>query len=475
MSVFSLMSYQADAQLSSDLTCLPSPNLSLPPPPRRRRTMIVPINLSQIPSSHHNLPTPLPTQVDIKTDDTIDSFHSEYSIGRSSKATTPSSIDPPEISKCSNVEPEHFPPRSSSRHLYKCSSDATEKSKMLDSNFDTRFRPPTPPRRDSASSNTPMVFGTGTAKVARSISGAGIDRACIVRCSTPNAASLMSLTRVSPTSCESRPTSSTSMKLDSDDRQSCHLESNDTIHEAIWMAPARAERVDTRYSKDFSTLKNRRASAIRLKTEAPLSPFLMPHFPSRSSLQITSSAAQSISMSNIMTVVSTAPDHEQLLDKNLSVSKNEVICESLSSSDRESSESMASSTKNNGSEYDNHVSSKERSYLKSESESHDDLSEVDVKPRERQEQNKSLDHRDVETRLNKMEHENAVLLFALNNIVKKFGDLKLIEPDFLRDELKSTHTAIRIGKKPNWNTEESGKESTAGLSDSSVIFNKVHF
>ncbi|RKF64464.1 hypothetical protein GcM3_132002 [Golovinomyces cichoracearum] len=321
------------------------------------------------------------------------------------------------ISRCTTPDP--FPPRKSSKYYNSGSGKVNDRLKK-DENSTHEVRATTPPpRRIESSSVSPLVFGTGTAKLARSFSGAGIERACIVRCSSPSQYSLTTPTAKTHSLLISRPTSPANTLLHTEQTQS-NLECSGECNEAAWVTQKRIGRPITRNVRETNILQNpSRSSGLRSMYESPVSSIIsQPPTPNPKS--------QPISLSNIMTVATVPPDFEQFNEpaivsikrrdsRNLTMVPGIAMATALNSTDSESDDQEYLLEYRHGKSRVTPSNLSVESFIKHTR----DPRRLEIFNLER-ERAFTMDQ-DVNSRLNKMERDNKMLSATLNAIVKKIG------------------------------------------------------
>ncbi|POS83365.1 hypothetical protein EPUL_006645 [Erysiphe pulchra] len=391
-----------------------------------------------------------------------------------------------EVSTSRGTSPDLYPPRTSSKYYYPYNNErSAHVEKRADPSHDVLATTP-PKKQTQPSSTSPLVFTTGTAKLARTFSSAGIEKPCIVRCSSPSLNPGSSSSGKSSSVHTSRPTTPASTQLRNEDSQSS-LEYKGTIHEASWIAPVRLGRTNTggiRESSGYRCLS--RSSGLRSSSNSPIPTLSIRQ--SVSSVSTSPVSSQPISISRVMIVANVAPDFEQHNDPAL-ITINQGNSKKLSSVP-----AIAIATPLNYASSDSEDSETAPRYSFRKQHSMNSLRSIDpfsCHPRSvhRSENinNGALSARelDLNTRLSKMERDNAMLISALDDIVKKFSASGICDASSSRYEerderklrVKESKQALR--KKSTWCGEEVLEES---LSEASVVeeekrtvFNRVKF
>ncbi|RKF59962.1 hypothetical protein OnM2_055035 [Erysiphe neolycopersici] len=391
-----------------------------------------------------------------------------------------------EVSTSRGTSPDLYPPRLSSKYYHPYSNERlVDIERNPEPSHDILTT--TPPRRQTESlSTSPLIFTTGTAKLARSFSSAGIEKPCIVRCSSPSLNLASSSPRKSSSVHTSRPTTPLSTQLRNESSQSS-LEYKGTIHEASWIAPVRMGRTSTggiRESNGYRCLS--RSLGLRSSCNSPIPTLSIRQ--SVSSVSTSSVSSQPISISQVMTVANVAPDFEQFNDPAL------VMINKRNSKKLSSVPAIAIATPLNYASSDSEDLETAPQYSFRKQRSTNSLRSIDpfsCHPRSirRSEniQNGALSARelDLNTRLSKMERDNAMLISALDDIVKKFSASGIYDAPSSRYEEEDEKEKLnrkelrRVLKKNSTRGEEVREESLPGVSlmeeEKRNLFNRVRF
>lgn len=392
-----------------------------------------------------------------------------------------------EVSTSRGTSPDLYPPRTSSKYYHPYNNE-TIVNNELSSNPSRDSLATTPPRRQTeASSNSPLVFTTGTAKLARSFSSAGIEKPCIVRCSSPSLNLGSSSSGKSSSVHTSRTTTPVSSQLRNENSESS-LEYKGTIHEASWIAPVRLGRTNTggiRESNCYRCLS--RSLGERSSCNSPNTTHSIRQ--SVSSVSTPPVSSQSISMSRVMIVADVAPESEQCNDSAL-ITVNQRNSRKLSSA---TAFPIATTHDYESSDSEDIETDPQYSFRKQQStNSLQSIDPFSCHPRSvRRFDNFSsgtLSARelDLNTRLSKMERDNAMLISSLDDIVKKFSASGICQTASSRygEEYKKTETTRHesrkaLRKKSICCSEKVREESLPGVitveEEKQTLFNRVRF
>ncbi|KAI0999192.1 hypothetical protein K3495_g9004 [Podosphaera aphanis] len=282
--------------------------------------------------------------------------------------------------------------------------------------------PQTPPKdNNKLASTSPLVFGTGTAKLARSFSGAGIEKAHIVRCITP-----LGLEVKSKSSNLSVSRSTSPLSLPPHVKESPPKVEKSTVLDTpkkVMAQNSKSNLTSVRNSFTHQSVKYR--SGFNSPSEMPASPF--------TNSQGSQLSRQTMGLSHIMTVANLPPDYDTL-EKIVSTEMDRKCFRdfrsSLDLSLPTSPDSMPSSVMSDTDEsYIAPESSFSRQRCVYSTRSWDStLRGQQNSHRYKYQSRKSLVPTDqLDLRLTKMERENALLTAALNGILKRFDDLASFE------------------------------------------------
>ncbi|TQS36853.1 hypothetical protein Golomagni_02688 [Golovinomyces magnicellulatus] len=400
-------------------------------------------------------------------------MRSGSSISHSSNSTS-SKIFQSENSTSRCTTPDPFPPRKSSKYYNSGNGEVNDRIKKNENSTDEIRATTPPPRQIEFSSVSPLVFGTGTAKLARSFSGAGIERACIVRCSSPSQYSLTNPTAKTHSLLVSRPTSPANTLLHIEQTQST-LECSGECNEAAWITQKKTGRTITRNVRETISFQNpSRSSGLRSMCDSPVSSIIsQPSTPNPKS--------QMISLSNIMTVATVPPDFEQFNEpaivsikrresRNLTMVPGIAIATALNSTDSENDDQEY------GSEY-----RLRKAGMTPSNRSVESFINHPRAPRRLEHFNLERERaftmdQDVNSRLNKMERDNKMLLATLTAIVEKIGYMSTHGTSFsgaANDGNESDELIKGIRRNHSLNKGRDSEESDD--SEKRVDFNEVNF
>lgn len=407
---------------------------------------------------------------------TTESLRSERSSSRISNSTF-SRAYPSEVSTSRGTSPDLYPPRTSSKYYYQYNNERLVNTERNSDPSNDDLSTMQSKKQEESSSNSSLVFTTGTAKLARSFSGAGIEKPCIVRCSSPSINLGASSVGKSSFSNTSRPNTPVSIQLRNENSQSS-LEYKGTIHEASWIAPVKLGRTNTKSVQENNG--NRclnRSSGLRSHNYSNPAPSV------GQSTSSTSKSSQSISISRIMTVAKLTPDFEQFNDPAL------VTISHRNSKKLSSVPAIAIATPLNYASSDSEDLETDTRYSFRKQHSMNSLRSVDPflsHPRAIRRSeiitsgSVSIRELDLNTRLCKMERDNALLLSALEDIVKKFGGSGVSGNSSLRyeEENGSSEVSMTLEKKPHWcdvGVRDEYPSSNVEGEQTRTLFNRVRY
>ncbi|EPQ66995.1 Bgt-5475 [Blumeria graminis f. sp. tritici] len=367
----------------------------------------------------------------------MDSIHSRSSLSLLSLATS-RTCNSPDASTSRGTSPD------SSYYPYSYRSHSSLERHAQTSELVSPYGPipSTPKKAGEAPSASPLVFGTGTAKLARSFSGAGVEKAHIVRCSTPNL-----LPGPAPTS--RLPNLSASRSTLSLPAQSSN-ESSQIISEVKDVKRPGSHKASTLHGR-HQNFKTREAQAQGPSNQFP-GISLMCDSSTQCVQQDIQPSPQLISLSSIITVADLPPDDVCLIN-NASTHTRKKRSRKWSSTPDLSAvaaqNALNDQNRNSGIQMECRLNKHSGS---------NPLRLRDVSTGSRRQERRPRAQlpkdRDLDSRICKMERDNATLLSALNGIVRKFGELNGLGTTLSLEEKKDVALKGLMSTEFTWSVEK---------------------
>ncbi|SZF05499.1 unnamed protein product [Blumeria hordei] len=367
----------------------------------------------------------------------MDSIHSRSSLSLLSVATS-RTCNSPDASTSRGTSPD------SSYYPYSYRSHSSLERYAQTSELVGPYGPipSTPKKLGESPSASPLVFGTGTAKLARSFSGAGIEKAHIVRCSTPNL-----LPGPAPTSrLPNLPASRSTLSLPA---QSC-IEVSNTTSEAKDLKQPGSLKASTLYGRQPNCMYRETLAQVASNQTSGLSS--MCDSSTQCSHKDIQLSRQPISLSNVMTVADLPPDDICVIN-NASTHTRKKRSRKWSSTPDLSAVAAQNALNDQNKITGIHLECNPSKHSGSTPLRNRDVS-TGSRRQERRPRAQLPKDRDLDSRICKMERDNATLLSALNGIVKKFGELNGLGTTLSLEEKKDVALKGLMSTEFTWSVEK---------------------